>query len=162
MTIRRTACLLLALSILAPAAGAQEKEALCALLPQEGQGAAYVPGVDVHGAAVVPADLPAAGAGGEAVGIPVTIDLARQLGATLPVGTEMKIPVAVVEVRRDGRVVYNGNDVTGRAYAACGKTPPAPQKETASPSPCGEEAPAPQPRTTERKGDIVWQKETEQ
>ena len=83
-------------------------------------GADYVPGVDVDGNAVAPADLeqqiPAIF---DPVIIPVTVDLAERYGLTLPAGVELKPEVAWMEIYRDGRVLFNGEDVQGRVKAAC-------------------------------------------
>ncbi|MBK9585074.1 MAG: hypothetical protein KA099_10920 [Alphaproteobacteria bacterium] len=83
-------------------------------------GADYVPGVDVDGNAVAPADLeqqvPAVF---DPVIIPITVDLAERYGLTLPAGVELKPEVAWMEIYRDGRVLFNGEDVQGRVKTAC-------------------------------------------
>ncbi len=94
---------------------------LCKELEQlQTGGADYVPGVDVDGNAVAPADLeqqiPAIF---DPVIIPVTVDLAERYGLTLPAGVELKPEVAWMEIYRDGRVLFNGEDVQGRVKAAC-------------------------------------------
>lgn len=112
-----------ALTLIAGPALAQNQAALCKLwFTHKGgvAGAAYQPGVDVHGNPVVPADV-----GGvpsvlpETVRIPVTVDLAQQLGLALPVGTEMNAAIGTVAVGQDGHVTYNGDDITPQTYALC-------------------------------------------
>ena len=165
--------LLLAAGIMAMAAPAwaQSRETLCGLLPVQERfaGADYVPGVDVNGKPVVPADVGAQAPGLiDVIKIPVTIDLVQQLGQQLPAGTEMNAPVAMVEILRDGRVVYNGQDLTPQAYALCGKHLPdieaaagEPQKVTppaATPAPKAEAEPAPVAPAQEQEpeDDIIW------
>jgi hypothetical protein len=92
---------------------AQDSQALCKLM------ATYTPGVDVHGNAVVPADLKAAAGANDVIKIPVTIDLAKTLTQNLPAGTEMDAAVSMIEIHKDGKVMYNGQDVTQQASAVC-------------------------------------------
>lgn len=88
-------------------------------------GADYVPGIDVRGRAVAPADLGQGGEQGavlqnfESVQIPITIDLAEKFGLTPPVGAEIKSDVALVGIHRDGRVMYNGQDIGAKARNIC-------------------------------------------
>jgi hypothetical protein len=81
--------------------------------------ATYTPGVDVNGNAVVPADLKAAAGANDVIKIPVTIDLAKSLTQNLPAGTEMDAAVSMIEIHKDGKVMYNGQDVTQQASAVC-------------------------------------------
>jgi hypothetical protein len=95
-----------------------------AYVPAEGiNGANYQPGVDVNGQAVVGADLkkilsplPALP---DYIEVPMTIDLAKKLGQA-PVGAEMKMPVANLKLYKNGRVEYNGQDITSNAATFCG------------------------------------------
>ncbi|MCB1681965.1 MAG: hypothetical protein KDI65_08525 [Alphaproteobacteria bacterium] len=96
-------------------------KSLCTQLSEyQSGGADYVPGVDVEGNPVASADLeeqvPALY---DPVIIPVTVDLAARYGLSLPQGVELKPEVAWLEIYRDGRVLYNGEDVRGRLHAAC-------------------------------------------
>lgn len=112
------------LSAFSSFAWAQNKEALCQILPVKEYFAEadYVPGIDVNGNAVRSADLkPASGNFIDVIKIPVTIDLAEQLKQPLPVGTELNAPVGMIEIYQKGRVVFNGNDVTNEIYTLCGK-----------------------------------------
>jgi hypothetical protein len=96
---------------------AQDSQALCKLM------ATYRPGVDAQGNPVVPADINAAVSQNDVVKIPVTVDLAKSLTQNLPAGTEMDAAVSMIEIHKDGKVLYNGQDVTGRATAICGSAP---------------------------------------
>ena len=76
---------------------------------------AYQPGVDVNGNAVAPADLngqPQISVP-ETISIPVTIDLATNLG--IPTPFLARPTVGEVKVTRDGRVTFNGQPVGGDA-----------------------------------------------
>lgn len=76
---------------------------------------AYTPGVDVKGGAVASADLNAQPqiAVPEVVSIPVTIDLATNLGIQTPFLA--RPTVGEVQVTRDGRVTFNGQPITSEA-----------------------------------------------
>jgi hypothetical protein len=116
-------------------------------------GGAYVPGVDVNGNAVVSANVSdgmglasAFGADEEGaaspvvhdtsaldwpIEIPITIDLAGRMGIAVPgadVGGEGIIGLA--SITRDGKVTFNGTDITVAAQGVC--APPPPGAETTS------------------------------
>lgn len=136
--------ILLLLFIFPSSSHAQNPEALCSFLPAENSsraavGAAYVPGVDVHGNAVAPADL----GGGQSflpdvIRIPLSIDLAQELDQDLPDGTQMEAGLGMIEIYQDGRVLFDGRDLTAQADRLCGRGAPAqapaapPERETAS------------------------------
>lgn len=71
----------------------------------------YRPGVDVNGNAVAPADLNPQPqiAVPEVISIPVTIDLATDLGIDTPFLARPS--VGEVQVTRDGRVSFNGQPI---------------------------------------------------
>jgi hypothetical protein len=80
----------------------------------------YQAGVDGDGNAVAPADVTAVPtAMPDYIEVPVTIDLARKLG-TAPTGTEINAPVANLKLYKDGRVEYNGQDISSNAASMCG------------------------------------------
>lgn len=82
----------------------------------------YQPGVDVNGNAVAPADISApAIAMPDYIEVPMTIDLAKKMGS-LPTGAEMPMPVANIKLYKDGRVEYNGQDMTSNAVSMCAGT----------------------------------------
>lgn len=87
---------------------------------------AYQPGVDVNGNAVAPADLNAApNMVPDYISVPLTIDLAQRLNYPLPAGTEMKGALGNLSLYKDGRVMFNGQDLSPQAQALCaGKEPP--------------------------------------
>lgn len=128
----QTAFFLFCLSVSVPVS-AQDKAALCALLPHENiaAGADYVPGVDVRGNPVAPANL-----GGTpplfdgTIRFPVTVDLAADLAQPLPAGAEMNAPMAFLEVHRDGSVSMNGVDMTEKAHVLCSGDQASPTKDT--------------------------------
>lgn len=138
-------------------AWAQNKAALCQFLPvkEDFVGADYVPGVDVHGNAVVPADVKEQANGYvDVIRIPVTIDLAKGLNLPLPQGTEMNAPVSMVEVYKNSRVVINGKDITNDAYTYCGKTPFNIDAATVEPE---KQPPVPVTKPAKPvKEDIIW------
>ena len=116
---------LLTLPITAQAA---DNQALCTFLPVQEHftGANYVPGVDVNGKPVVSADIKAqAGNSVDVIKVPVDIDIVQNLGlgTVIPEGTEMMANFGMIEVHKDSRVVYNGEDISAQAYEYCGKEP---------------------------------------
>lgn len=99
-------------------------DVLCRTLPdyQKPAGADYVPGADAQGRPVVPADLNALDASiPDVVNVPISVDVIRRFSLVVPEGLEMKPDVGVVGVHRDGRVTYNGQDITRQAYSVCAK-----------------------------------------
>jgi hypothetical protein len=122
----------LGLSLSVPAL-AQDKNTVCRLLTPGGKSTAvappsanYVPGVDVGGKPVVPADVNAAPASiiaPDKIRIPVTISVLQ--GLQLPPGTKLDAEAGMVEVFMNGKVMYNGQDITPQTYAACGMQAPA-------------------------------------
>lgn len=104
---------------------AQDKGVICRLLTPAAKSAAYVPGVDVNGNPVVPADVNAAPASviaPDKIRIPVTISVLQ--GLQLPPGTKLDADAGMVEVYMNGKVMYNGQDITPQTYAACGMAAP--------------------------------------
>jgi hypothetical protein len=83
-------------------------------------GAAYTPGVDAKGRAVVPADTskPVMGVP-KTLTIPLTVDLAQRMNEVLPAGSKLEGQMGLVEVQQDGRVMINGKDMTGPADTMC-------------------------------------------
>ncbi|MBT3929246.1 MAG: hypothetical protein HOL07_12655 [Rhodospirillaceae bacterium] len=71
----------------------------------------YRPGVDVNGNAVAPADLNAQPqiSVPDVISIPVTIDLATNLGINTPFLA--RPTVGEVQITRDGRVSFNGQPI---------------------------------------------------
>lgn len=98
---------------------------LCQSLPayQADTGVEYRPGVDVRGRAVAPADLkaPLSAGMGEVVQIPVTVDLVQRFNLYPFFGIELKPDIGMVSVHSDGRVEYNGQNLTRQAYTLCAR-----------------------------------------
>lgn len=114
---------------------AQNDLALCKLRAQQvaTNGVAYQPGIDVYGKPVVPADVgSAASMVPDLVRIPLNIDLAQRLGV-VPTGAKMDAEMGYVEIHKDGRVTFNGQDMTNAAAIACSDEA-APLEATASPT----------------------------
>lgn len=80
----------------------------------------YRAGIDVNGNAVAPADVaPLANAAPDYVEVPMTIDLAKRMGVA-PAGAEMEMPVANLKLYKNGKVEYNGQDISSNAATLCG------------------------------------------
>lgn len=140
---------------------AQVNNAMCEFLPVKEHfvGADYVPGVDVDGNPVIPADVKQqADRYLDVIKIPVNIELVRNMGldAVVPAGTEMQGNFGVVEVHKDSTVKYNGEVITTQAYAYCGKQPF--DIENAIPEPDTQPEPAAEPQelVEGEKEDIIW------
>ncbi len=81
---------------------------------------AYKPGVDVSGNPVIPADLNAQPAPiPENIAIPLTVNLAERFHIAIPEGMELKPDVGMIYVYRDGRVIYNDQDLTAQTAVIC-------------------------------------------
>ena len=84
----------------------------------------YVEGVDAYGRPVAPADLSQSSAIDmpERIDIPVAIDVAQSMN--LAPATEMSVVPGTVTVFKDGRVLYNGQDVSGPVATYCNQLKP--------------------------------------
>ena len=78
-------------------------------------------GVEHVGDSEVPADLNPLNGGLGTVQIPITIDLAARFGIDVPLGAELQPDVAVISVRPNGKVLYNGQDLSGNVATVCGQ-----------------------------------------
>jgi hypothetical protein len=113
--------------LVSTSAFANDDSAVCHIVSSHAQvaaGAAYTPGVDVKGNPVAPADVnatPPMSMPG-VVRMPITMDMAQQLAAA-PAGTEMKADVGWVEIHGDGKVLFNGQDVTAKTQTLCANVP---------------------------------------
>lgn len=118
-----------AFAMTGPARAQEGQPPLCSLMTthRPAAGVNYRPGVDVRGRPVVPADLdaPVTPAIPDVMRVPLTIDLAQRFHGNLPAGMEMDAAVGMLDIHRDGRVTYNGRDLTDRARTICGLAPPA-------------------------------------
>lgn len=111
-------CLVAAAPAYAETATKDSDLALCKLRSQH-LASAYQPGVDVKGNAVVAADVNVAPATAlDVVRIPMTVDLAQRLGS-VPAGAEMKAATGMIEIYKDGRVTFNGQDMSEVAIVLC-------------------------------------------
>lgn len=112
-------------------------------------GADYVPGVDVHGKPVVSADLGRAFKGlSYPIRIPVDLDLLLTMGYDLPPEQAEaididRVEVAFFELHEDGRIYYNGEDISSSVTLKCQEVE---EEEAASVVPV-----APRPAVTDDK-----------
>jgi hypothetical protein len=84
--------------------------------------AAYKPGVDAQGKAVVSADVSGpvpVPALKQTLRIPLDIDLAQRLNEVMPDGAKLEANMGLVEVAPDGKVIINGKDMTAPTTAMC-------------------------------------------
>lgn len=81
----------------------------------------YVPGVDIHGNTVAPADLNdrASPYIKNPILIPIEVDLAQRFGLNLPLGVELKPTVADLEIYQDGRIKYEGRELKQDIETLC-------------------------------------------
>ena len=97
-------------------------EMLCKTLPEykQADGVEHVPGAED----VVPADInPLKAATPDVINIPIDVMLAQRFTAVkIPNDLELQPTVGMVSVHMDGRVDYNGQDISGQAYSLCGKS----------------------------------------
>jgi hypothetical protein len=89
-----------------------------------GEDVEFKPGVDAQGNPITPADINAPiEAIAYPIQIPIEIDIVKLLDLELPPGiessTEMNAAVAFLSVEKDGRVFYNGQDVSDRVTYTC-------------------------------------------
>ncbi len=108
------------------AQGTVSVETFCRLLPEYKQpaGVEYQPGVGPNGP-VVPADLNGLSPmqSFETIEIPVEVDLVQRFGIPAPAGIELQPYVALMSIHKDGRVDYNGQDISKQAYELCKDKP---------------------------------------
>lgn len=102
-------------------AGEATQKTFCRVLASytKDRGVHYVPGVDVRGNDVAPADLNEPLPQFETIEIPVEIDLAARFGITPPAGAELKPTVALISIHKDGKVEYNGRDISSKVIDVC-------------------------------------------
>jgi len=117
----------------AAAAGAQSiittNETFCQVLSVHtpAEGVNYIPGKDGKGNDVAPATI-----GGDEIKavpdiirMPLTLDLAGEIngmlpeGSRLPAGSEADALIGVVDIHADGKVFYNGTDISNQAHVLC-------------------------------------------
>ncbi len=82
---------------------------------------AYQPGVDAQGNSVVPADIaPSPATVPDFMEVPLTAELGKAMKIDLPEGFETKATLGNLKLFRDGRVEFNGQDITAKASEFCG------------------------------------------
>lgn len=101
-----------------------KQDMFCRLLPayRQAPGVEFQPGIDVEGKPVAPADLSASEMTEfETMEIPVEIDLIQKFGLNVPPGTELKPYAALISIHKNGKVDYNGQDISPQAEKLCGE-----------------------------------------
>lgn len=53
------------------------------------------------------------------IDIPVTIDLVDRYGLALPMGTQLDAPLGFISVYKDGRILYDGVDISDKVEDHC-------------------------------------------
>ncbi len=116
---------LLLLTISTPAF-AQNQAAFCKLwfthkADKGVKSAAYTPGIDVHGNAVASANVDAGmpDFAADVISLPLTLDLAKMMNASVPEGAAMETSVGMIDIHRNGKVTLNGKDMSDSAFEFC-------------------------------------------
>ncbi len=103
---------------------ASDDDILCKHIDQDGQvvpNAEYVAGVDVHGRKIASADV----GGTQALSIPdpiiipIELDIAQRYGLTLPDGLKLEPTISQIAVYKDGRILFNDQDITQKIVSHC-------------------------------------------
>lgn len=105
---------------------AKDEPVLCRLRAQHVARAdvAYKAGVDVQGNPVAPADINAAPQMlADIVRVPLPVELAKVLNI-MPEGVELKAGLGLIEIFKNGRVAYNGLDISNQMDVLCGDKVP--------------------------------------
>lgn len=82
----------------------------------------YKPGVDVHGQPVAPADLGQPLNNFDTIEIPIELDLVQKFGLNTPPEVKLQPYAALVTIHKDGKVDYNGQDVSKQAHELCNES----------------------------------------
>ncbi len=86
--------------------------------------AEYTAGVDVHGNSVMTANInDKADMVPQFIEMPLTVDFAERLRKNAPQGMEFKANIANLRLYKNGKIEYNGQDITKVAALACGIVP---------------------------------------
>ena len=164
MTLLSQIALIVMLILLGPAAYAQTVTGnrLITLCQQRAinhvpdEGAEYQPGVDVDGNALAPADIGTTlDTGLYPLRIPLEMDILERFNLDLPEGIIADANVADIMVYEDGRMTYNGQDISSQLEALCVENEIIVSPETQQARPEIETtAPPPKPTTTTSDGQV--------
>ena len=55
------------------------------------------------------------------VDIPLTVNVAGRLGIDIPQGTQMEAPIGFISIYKDGRILYDGKDLTQDIASICAR-----------------------------------------
>ncbi len=104
-------------------------------------GAEYVPGVDVNGGSVAPADLADDGPKflNDPIIIPIQLDLLNKAGLDLPEGLFSESVLGEIKVFADGRVDFGGQDISDQAKTFCLERAEEHGQESANPLPSSDQ-----------------------
>lgn len=58
----------------------------------------------------------------DVVKVPLTVDLAQRIASLNGAATQLEAPFGMVEIHKDGRVTYNGEDFTSSVKTLCGQS----------------------------------------
>ncbi|MDH5722433.1 MAG: hypothetical protein OEY94_03810 [Alphaproteobacteria bacterium] len=113
--------LIISFPLSAKAETVQTLDNLCKTLSKHDiHGAEYVPGYDIKGNPVVPADLGQdLSASPDPVIIPVNIDLEKILGKAMPDLADFQSNIATIKIYEDGRITYNDKDIAKPLSELC-------------------------------------------
>lgn len=93
---------------------------------------AYKPGIDAKGNFIVPPDIGFTMSGPEyPIRVPLELDIIERFDLDVPIGIISDPEIAGIMVYEDGKVTYNGHDVSGKVESFCidNKIIPAPKPE---------------------------------
>lgn len=158
--MKRVLLIIILLSAASPAR-AEDDSALCRFWNTHRPSAdvAYRPDADVHGNPVVPADIdaPMPSLLPSRVTFPLTVDMAQAFNIPVPPGTEMDADFGMIEVYTDGKVLFNGQDISAQAQVACtGKAAGLPVPQQAESPPAAQPPEPLKPGAKENNDDIIW------
>ncbi len=127
------------LPISSMAADAVPLEVVCQVranyIPDEKRGAEYQPGVDVNGNLVAPADLnQSVNVDVKAIDIPIQFEILDEFDVDVPEGVDLDFDAANIRIYQDGRVEFNGQDLTQEFVTLCSRS-----ESTATVAPSAEE-----------------------
>lgn len=102
-----------------------KKSTVCRVLAahKPAENVIYQAGVDVHGKAVVPADLNAApNFMPEVIKVPLEIDLVKRIASLQGKDIQLDAGLGMIEIHQDGTVRYGDQDWTAPVMTLCGQS----------------------------------------
>jgi hypothetical protein len=71
----------------------------------------------------------------EIIYIPVTIDMAERYGLSVPAGIELESTLGMMEIYKDGKILYDGKDISGNIKDECDDFDRVLEKQISKPKP---------------------------